>query len=124
LLTGCGGHSGSGDEPPRSTRAATVATVGQCLAAAGARPARGADDLRFARKAKAGQVGIALDGRTTYEFLPAAGGRVYRTRRSDAPPPRGAAAPLAAGEQVAILAPRAGAQAQRRAAGCADGAPE
>jgi hypothetical protein len=66
-----------------------VATVGECLAAAGARPARTAADLRFARKAKAGQVGIALDGRTTYEFLPAAGGG----RRAGARGGRRSAAP-------------------------------
>jgi hypothetical protein len=124
-----------GEEDPQPTPqpggAATVVTVADCLARAGARPAVTAADLEFAQPAVRGQVGAGLDGRTTYEFLPpepAPGGdwRVYRTRPRDAPPPRpeeATEAPAPA-EEVATLPPPAKADAIRRAQGCTDGAPE
>jgi hypothetical protein len=124
---GCGDDKPSGPPPA----AATVATVEECLARAGARPATTAGDLRFVTRAAAGAVGIGLDGRTTYEFLPRNPGeggdwRVFRTRRSDQPKPTPAQAadPPAAGEEVAALTPPAAAAAIRRAQDCADGAPE
>jgi hypothetical protein len=129
-VTGCGSDKPSGP-PPQGAAAATVATVGECLARAGAHPATTAADLRFAAHAAAGAVGAALDGRTTYEFLPRppAGGsdwRVFRTRRSDQPrpTPAHAADPPAPGEEVAVLTPPAAAAAIRQAQDCADGAPE
>lgn len=120
-LIGCGGDDPA---PEPTAQAGTVASVGECLAAAGLRPAQTAAALRFAQGAEAGQVGIGLDGRTTYEFRAADGGRVYRTRDSDAPAPTDASAPPGTGEEVAVLAPGASRETLRRAAGCADGAPE
>jgi hypothetical protein len=129
-IGGCGEDRPSAP-PPHGAAAATVATVGECLARAGARPARTAADLGFAVHAAAGAVGAALDGRTTYEFLPRDPGdggdwRVFRTRRSDQPKPTPAHAadPPAPGEEVAVLTPPATAVAVRRAQDCADGAPE
>jgi len=117
-----------GEEPAATGGAGGVVSVGECLARAGARPASTAADLRFARSARPGQTGIALDGRTTYEFLPreSAGGdwRVFRTRAGDERPPQQAAEAPLPGEEVAVLAPPAAADAVERARGCADGAPE
>ena len=122
-VAGCGG-----EEERAATGAGSVASTGECLSRAGARPAREAADLRFARPARAGQVGIGLDGRTTYEFLPAESTgedwRVFRTRPSGRRPPRQAHAAPAPGEDVAVLPPPASPDAVRRARGCADGAPE
>jgi hypothetical protein len=122
---GCGGDTPAAK--PQGGGEATVATVGACLAKAGARPAMTAAELRFAVRAVAGAVGAGLDGRTTYEFKPRDPGadwRVFRTRRSDQPKPVHAADPPAPGEEVAVLPPPATAAAIRRAQDCADGAPE
>jgi hypothetical protein len=125
---GCGSDSPPAAPSPRGGGEATVATVGACLAKAGARPVTTAAELEFAAQADAGAVGAGLDGRTTYEFKPrdAGGGdwRVFRTRSSDRPAPAHADDPPQQGEEVAVLAPPAAADAVRRAQGCADGAPE
>ena len=99
-LIGCGG----GRPAPQPTTPGRVgASVGECLAAAGLRPAATAAALRFAKGAEAGQVGIGLDGRTTYEFRAADGARVYRTRDSDATLARRRLGAAGGGEEIAVL---------------------
>jgi hypothetical protein len=131
VAAGCGEKPEPETAPAAQGGAATVVTVGECLARAGARAVHAAAELRFVRAAVRGQVGAALDGRTTYEFLPRGAGRdegwrVYRTRSSDAPPPSLEQAGRAPGsqEEVAALPPGARPREIRRARGCADGAPE